>query len=294
MPSKLFNMDIKEISGVDKAANRKKFLIVKQEGGEGRVPKNNENEMDTICKVAAEALKITIDGTIDKEEDFEKAMEDIGESMDEFMGFMKAATVTASFAANMAASDIRSNLYRAGDSLHDTIAAVLGDKDLTKDEKKSAIEDSMGEFTSWIMGIVDSATAIQKAGAKISTDRLSRLKVAYQSLGDIIQEAEGGEPIQKGGEEELEKLQKKDIESMVTDVLEPVIKRLEALEGKDEPAGENEEIKKMITDAVETAVSPLVARIEVVEKARGIKKSADGQEGDVQKNEEQGFWAGVL
>lgn len=294
MPKKLSNMDITEVSGVDKAANRKKFLIVKREGGEKELPTNNE--METVCKVATEALKIAIHGTIDEEENLEKVMEDIGGSMDEFMELMKAATVAPSFAANMAASDIRSNLYRAGDSLHDTITAVLSDKDLTKDDKKAAIEDSMEEFTAWIMGIVDQATAIQKAGAKISTDRLSRLKAAHQSLGDIIQEAEGGEePIEKGGEGKLEKLEKKDIESLVTEALDPVIKRLETLEGKEEPKTEgNEEVKKMITEAVESAVTPLVERIEVVEKARGIKKSAEGQEDDVKKNENQSIWAGVL
>jgi len=293
MPKKLSNMDITEVSGVDKAANRKKFLIVKREGGEKEVPKNNE--METVCKVATEALKIAIHGTIDEEENLEKTMEDIGGSMDEFMELMKAATVAPSFAANMAASDIRSNLYRAGDSLHDTITAVLSDKDLTKDDKKAALEVSMEEFTAWMLGMVDQATAIRKAGAKISTDRLSRLKSAHQSLGDIIQEAEGGQPIEKGGEGELEKLEKKDIESLVTEALDPVIKRLEALEGKEEPKAEgSEEVKKMITEAVESAVTPLVERIEVVEKVRGIKKSAEGQEDDVKKNENQSIWAGVL
>ncbi len=289
-------MVIKEVSAVDKAANAKKFLIIKrEEGGEKNMP-GEKTDMATICKIATEALEIALHTTLDETDDMDTIIDEADASLDQFVGLVKAETVPASFAASMATDELRSKMWRATEALQDVVAKTLASADLTKDAKKTAISESLGQFTKWLMGYVEEATKImradpeqiQKAGAIIASGRLNKLKDVYKTLGAIIQEAEGGETVQKGGED----MDQEQLKTIIREAMAPIEERLGALE-KGEGGNEPEPtIEESIKKAVGEALGPIAQRLEVVEKARGIKKSVDGQ--DQLEKKEQSFWGGVL
>ncbi|TAH58239.1 MAG: hypothetical protein EWM48_02220 [Sphaerochaeta sp.] len=84
-----------------------------------------------------------------------------------------------------------------------------------------------------------------------------------------------------------------EISKMVDDALQPIIDRLDSLEKSGEGEEKGEDMAQVVTDAITKAMEPIAQRLEVIEKAKGIKKSIDGQE-DEDKNVKKSFWGGIL
>jgi len=119
---------------------------------------------------------------------------------------------------------------------------------------------------------------IKKAGKKISSANMQKIKDAHAALAELVALEE----------EEEEEVKKEDIEKMLDEKLAPITKRLEAIEKEEgtEPAGEND-IVKQFSEILDSKLAPITERLEVVEKARGISKQVQqeiqGQETPVQK-----------
>ncbi len=294
MPNKLKDMKIKEISAVTKGANRKQWVIVKSDEGDQDIL-----AADDILKVAVEALGIAINKTVQEhddpdEGDITKMQGDIEASFEEFADFAKDAMV-GSFMDNIGRKNLRERLWGATDALYEAIQATLSNPDIDKDEKSAAVEQDLEDFAEWISGQLFNSK-VAKAGAVISSDRLRRLKETHSALGAIITEAEGvkAEPdkgdVQKGDDTEVKA---EEISKMVDDALQPIIDRLDSLEKSGEGEEKGEDMAQVVTDAIAKAMEPIAQRLEVIEKAKGIKKSIDGQE-DEDKNVKKSFWGGIL
>jgi hypothetical protein len=147
-----------------------------------------------------------------------------------------------------------------------------------------------------------------------------RLSDAAKDLGELLLAlaAEGStvwkslEPIDK--ESDIVMMKKEELQQLMKEALEPVVTRLDSLEkaqpeapaaepvAKSEegegakPEGESaEDIKKAFADIVKEALAPISARLDVVEKNRGISKAADADDKKPAETEVQkSIWAGLL
>ena len=297
MLKKLYNMAIKEISGVTKGANRKTWLITKSEGGDAV-----SMDIGDICQVAVEALGIAISKTIeDSGMDITKSQADVETSFDQFVEFIKSSS-DGTFLQNIAAKDLRSHIWEATDALYDAVGNAIGNPDLDTAGKIEQVTQDLADFSDWLVAQVEMHT-VSKAGAIISADRLKRLKETHAALGAIISEAEKADPpegvITKGDGTEMTA---EEIKKAVDDALGPIVTRLDALEKGDSPEGDPpagdvkpDDVTKTVTEAVTKAMEPLITRLEVVEKAKGIKKSIDGNDDpNAQQEVKKSMWANVL
>lgn len=138
----------------------------------------------------------------------------------------------------------------------------------------------------------ENLVAIEKAGKKISSSRLTALKTARDELDKVIKETDEGE----------EEVTKEEMQKMLTEVVEkatkPLASRLEELEKSQEADGSNEEneqeeLQKMLVEAVQKAIQPIENRLENVEKARGLSQGVAVDSTEVKKNEKD-FWNGAF
>lgn len=288
MPNRLKDMKIREISAVDKAANRRNFLIVKAEGGDKM---NMMDETMLALEVATEALGIALGSTLEDGMEIEKAAEEMADSFDEFATFIKAAT-NGSFKENMAAREVRHDLYDGIMELENSVGAVLSDKEMDAAAKKAAIDENLNAFNEWFKKKIQGLSEVKKAGAKISGERATKIKAAYDILGAIMAEAEGSGKVEK----EDNPMNIEDITNAVASAIAPLSDRLAALEKGDQvekkETDQPNELVEAIKKAVEEATQPLIARVETLEKSKGIRKSADGQ--DDSGSNKGSFWGGVL
>jgi len=118
---------------------------------------------------------------------------------------------------------------------------------------------------------------VEKAGKKISSANMQKIKDAHAALAELVALEE----------EEEEEVKKEDIEKMLDEKLSPITKRLEAIE-KEEGTGSDgeEDIAKQFSEILDTKLAPITERLEAVEKARGVSKQADTDgSGTVQKSD---------
>lgn len=214
---RLNNMIVEEVSLVDRAANQRKFLLVKSEGGEmselradGRggftkVVRKAEDEETEKAKKPPFAGAAKPFGKPEKEEDddAEKAKAkkaDDGEDDEEETE--KARKVLEAAGLTKAAKRLLGKADPEGMKLADEVAKMaseLGDlakamKDEEEDEpsdvhmkKCMAMHKKMGGFCDKYMQKVGKSV-VAKAGAKMAADRLDRLKSAFGTLESILNE----------------------------------------------------------------------------------------------------------
>lgn len=130
----------------------------------------------------------------------------------------------------------------------------------------------------------DKEKYIAKAGRKISSERLSKLQTAYETLGTVLTDVQVFEAEQ---EEEID-VKKEDLQEVIKEALTPINEKLEALEKADKDIETKQEetvekaeaalTKEEMTQLLKEAMAPISERLETVEKARGIKKSAEQEE----------------
>ena len=158
MANKLVNMQIKEVSIVDKGANGKKFLIVKR-AEDDPVLEGGGNLKKSISSKIMSFLKSAFDVEDKSPVDFNTAMA-ISQKQEE--DWKKDSL-----------------LYDGIWALRDSIDSISDDE--TLDDKQSAVLQSLSQFFSYL-----NQNEIIKAGKKISADRMKALKDIYASLGDLL------------------------------------------------------------------------------------------------------------
>lgn len=138
---------------------------------------------------------------------------------------------------------------------------------------------------------------LQKAGRKFSASNLQEIKSAHTALGNLLSqvETEGEEEemnaadVAKSIEEALEPIQKRLTELEKDE--DPKKKKDEEKTAEEEEAEKEAEkkLKKAITDAVQ----PLADRIEAIEKSRGISKQ-DETTSETETQVNKSIWSGLL
>lgn len=161
MPNKLVNINIKEVSGVDRAANMRKFLLIKradpldkggtqiEKGGETVAEENKIRKFFDICK------------------NFFTGGESTAQDLDSVL------------AENQNREDLSELIW----ALRDSIDSIVDDD--TAQDKTTAVATSLTQF---LQALKDKQ--VIKAGKKISTTRLQALKDAHKAIGDVIAEAD--------------------------------------------------------------------------------------------------------
>lgn len=177
MTTMLRNLKIKEVSFVDAGANPDADITLKKNKEEGA--KKEMTWLEKIGKAIAETLGLS-----------------------EPEGIDKAATT---FGENKAKSRVRrvfDNVWwDYQSSLRESIESIISDSTLSDDDRDELLKKTLEEFTNEMAKVLTSATAqiaienaVLKAGRKISSERLDRMKASRDQLDEIIKEAEGPDP----------------------------------------------------------------------------------------------------
>lgn len=177
------------------------------------------------------------------------------------------------------------NFWTAFNTLQDTLQRYNWSSDRYEFESDAGkIQEALSDFSAIITQLLTTDNVVKamgrppeevlKAGKKISTANMGKIKSAYEALGELVSlEEEGEEEVKK---EDVEKM----LEGAIEKALEPIATKLAAIEKGDNLEGEPkdltaDDVAKMVGEAVAKAVEPLTGRIEKVEEARGISKQAD-------------------
>ncbi|AUS12429.1 terminase [Bacillus subtilis] len=138
---------------------------------------------------------------------------------------------------------------------------------------------------------------LQKAGRKFSASNLQEIKSAHSALGNLLSQVEtegeeeemNAEDVAKSIAEALEPI-KKQLAELEKDE-DPKKKKDEEKTAEEEEAEKEAEkkLKKAITDAVQ----PLADRIEAIEKSRGISKQ-DETTSETETQVNKSIWSGLL
>lgn len=205
-------MKIHEVSVVDKAANGKKFLIVKRAGEEppNPVPEGGEKVKKSLGSKIMSFMKSAFDVEDKAPVDFNTAMAASKKQEEDWQK--------------------DSLLYDGIWALRDSIDSISDDESM--EDKQSAVLQSLNQFFSYL-----TQNEIIKAGKKISADRMKALKDIHTNLGDLLAGA-GDED--KGDDDTVAK--KDHVEGCMCD---PCIAKRDAVE---KSAGVPEEFKKRLDD----------------------------------------------
>jgi hypothetical protein len=151
------------------------------------------------------------------------------------------------------------------------------------EKAREAIQE-FAEILQEILGAADIAKAIgkppvsiTKAGRKIATARMEKLKQAHQTLGEILAEVE---------DKEEDDVKAEDIEKAVKAAMEPITKQLQDLQtevaelkkaegaGDDANNGGTDPAAEAVTQAVQKALEPIVKQVENLSADVQLMKNA--------------------
>lgn len=315
------------VSLVDKAANKRTFLITKAEDGEAEFTTNckivkADPKMHYVTGVVYEPLTEDAHGNYMTEDEITKAaygFSKTGGKIDIQHNFksLESANVVESYIAKCD-MEIEGQAVKKGSWLM-TIELDEGtfdkvrkgeltglsmggvgkystiNKTLPDDDTKGLITKIAEKF-----GILKSNEPIEKAGRKISGKRLSYLKDIQTKVGELIAEVDDIKEDENMNNEEITKT----VAEAVTKALEPVTKVLEtiskSIDPKEEPKPNNtesEELTKAIGTAVESAVAkaiePMSETLEAIAKAKNLPSNLNNQQGNIKK-EETHYMAGMF
>jgi hypothetical protein len=173
-------------------------------------------------------------------------------------------------------------LSTASAMLADSIDSILDDPTVT--DKKSCVAEAIQQYEQFLdsVGLLQSASSINKSGRKISSDRMSQLKDLHQKLGDLIAGANTGGNEPEGDEENMD-IDKSKLSPEVVKYLEGIEKRAKDAESKVEEltksAGGNpgpEDIWKGVPTAVRERVEKAEQRAKEAEEV--AKRERDERE----------------
>lgn len=322
MPRELVNAKITHVSYVDKAANQKRFFIVKSEKQpdfqkEVRILAKEADEQKLVYGIVYEPDTVDAHGDfmtaaeiekaahgflkdarqIDKQHDFQGGVGEVVESYVAPADFeMNGETIKkGSWVLVTKASEEVWEQIKKGEITGYSMAGTA--ETIEKQEKPVSQEktDEKGLFNllkNFFVGKQQQSyeEPVAKAGRKFSASNLQEIKNAHAALGNLLSQVET-----KEGEEEMTS---EEVTKSIQEALEPIKKRLETLEKEEElnkkdkekeeeTEKEGEKLKKAISEAVQ----PLADRIEAIEKSRGTSKQTEesGSE-QVQKS----IWSGLF
>ena len=293
-PGELRNVFVDSISLVSKAANRKTYSILKMAKNEEKPHMTNGEAQETPETVTKDerglfhVLKSFFMGDEDVEKGAVAAIveaQNNGQKLDQAIGALFSVLGISRWGDPKAKPETDAAKIRAALTDFKNVAEdILIGKD---EDVKKAVEE------------------VQKSGRKISGSRLSKIKEAYATLGDLIAETDTDNTEGEASEvtkEELTQVVKESIDTAI----KPFSERLEKLEqGSEAPATGTDgqspaqpeaspeaDIGAVVKEAVEKAIAPLTERVEKIEKARGFS-NRQAEETSVQKGEND-IWAGAF
>lgn len=268
-PGEMKDVDVHAVSLVGKAANKKKFAIFKS--AEDKTAMVDEQEQ-RVEKSLVDAFK----------DFFAKYSVEKGEVRNAVARQEKASKFYTAFRA------MENVLYRMTDNAN-WAGLVAAAKEFVEVCEEVANDEVVAKAC--IEGL-----EAEKAGKKISSARLTKLKDAHAFLAEIIAEAEAEES--KEVEKEDTNMTKEEMQGIITEALSPVTTRLEVIEKAmaeiETPAGgegtKEEEVK--LEDVIKEAITPICERLDAIEKVHGVSNKIGTD--TVEKKDESGFWAGAF
>lgn len=300
MSQRLTDMALTRVSVVDKGANARRFAVLKRDEEEGGVADQNPQVTEDPPAGVLAWLR--------KQLGLEAAPEHVAK--------------TATFAERVAGQELRDAFYDSWYTLEDGLWAAMyaygpDGQELSLEAKKALVAQNLDEFKAYLMSRMDGgiskrdggpaeaatravSAAVAKVGKKISGSRLERLTAAAEALNGVLAEVAEVVADEEADPAEEADVEKAELVAAMTEALEPVTKRLMALEKSAAPAAaggadegdEGDEGEKPATlDTVVAVVGKLADRIEAIEKARGERTSAAGQDGgEVKKSQFAGIF----
>ena len=284
-PGELRDVEVEAVSLVNKAANRKRFKIFK-----------NDKSVTEPVTEPEEVKNVT------EPEANDEAPDDVEKN--DTQGLSHEDVEKGAVAAIVEGQKNGEKLNQATEALFQVLGLSRWGGERTKEgpetdpaKIRAALTDFKAVAEKILLGkdedLKKAVEEVQKSGRKISGPRLAKIKEVYAMLGDLIAETDSeGEVIEMNKEEIVST-----VKESVDEALKPINERLEALEKSEEvtpadPAPETPDIGMVVKEAVEKAVEPIAARLEKVEKARGFS-NRQPDETSVQK-EENDAWAGIF
>lgn len=205
---RLHDMSVEEVSVVDRAANRRKFLLVKSEAGMGigaEVTLNADGTFSAAKPAPAEGAPAAgaAEGgeTVAEKALPAEAKQSFADVVDGALeGLTKAKALLAGSGDSEGVLDL---VVKTADDLADSVFAFLGiepdgdNANLTKPPTQPDAPAGMGKrlevrrakrIVAEAEGEKVATSLVAKVGAKMAKDRLDRLQAAFLAFGDVLAE----------------------------------------------------------------------------------------------------------
>ncbi|MCY8342191.1 XkdF-like putative serine protease domain-containing protein [Bacillus haynesii] len=282
MPRELKNAKINFVSYVDKAANKKKFFMMKSSE-----PPTFQKEVKLIAK--AEDEKKLVYGVV-----YEP---DIQDAHGDFMTAEEIQKAAHGFLKNARKIDKDHNFQGGvGEVVESYVAPADFEVNGETIVKGSWVLVTKAGDEIWEQIKKGSITGYSMAGTAETVEHAPRAGSETDEPGSFFQLFKrffAGDK-QKTGEEE-KKMKRSEVQGTIEAVLAPLLKRLDDLEG-DKAADEKEQQTDQdahVKEIVEDMLAPLIARIEALEKMRGASKQAAAEK-EGEEEVKKSIWSGLL
>jgi hypothetical protein len=226
----------------------------------------------------------------------------------------------ATFAEVVAGQELQDALWDSWYTLEDVLWGAIyaydeSNQPLSLEAKTALVAQDLDEFKAYLLAQMAGATVaksdpgspdqrrfeamVRKVGKKISGDRLGRLNTAAEALNSVLAEvAEVVQAADEADEAEETDVEKSELIAAMTEALEPINKRLEALEKsgtavvKTDPES-TEDDGPVTLEGLATVVEKILDRLDERDEAKGVRKSLAGQDGTGEAVKKSAF-AGFL
>lgn len=234
-----------------------------------------------------------------------------------------AIAKTATFAEVVAGQELQDALYDSWYTLEDVLWGAIyaydeSGKPLSTEAKTALVAQDLDEFKTYLLAQMAGASVakgdqgspdqrrlgamVRKVGKKISGDRLGRLNTAAEALNSVLAEvADVVQAADEADEAEETTVEKNELVAAMTEVLEPITKRLDAIEAKTpvektETESTEAEDGDLTLATIAEAVTKIADRLEVLEGSGSVRKSLVGQDGAAAGSEpvKKSVFAGIL
>lgn len=221
----------------------------------------------------------------------------------DFFGGAKVEKATTSqesalvvdFKAKALANKINDGLSDARWALADAMRDILESE---AEDKKALIGQQIDSYKAYVLSELDSmgvkkmaealSEPLEKAGKALSTANQTKIKAAYESLGELLSMTGDNQ-----NEEELD-MKKEDLEAVIKEAISPLNAKIEALEKVqgDQLIAQTEPVeitKEDLGISIQEALAPLTERIAKIEAARGTSNQMTQDYQSIEKGNEPIF-----
>lgn len=224
---KLLNLRITEVSGVDKAANKRRFLVVKR----------------------AEEDPLKGGGNTDDQKLTEKAVSFLKGILDRIT---KGAGDAKDFASLLGERQREEAMWDMTYAFRESLDSILGDPEVT--DKKTAIANTLQQFFIALTAsnlVKGEKIDIAKVGRKISQSRMDMIKQMKDMLEKLIADAEVVPDVPEGAGVNKNQGGNNVPEKITMDMLpEEVVKALNAIPDLTKQAAKSTELETKLTETV--------------------------------------------